>query len=382
MTTEHNSSWEHWPWLLFVAFCGWIIWLLAPILTPFAASALLAYLADPLVDKLETFKLSRTTSVVVVFVLMTLVMVMVVLGLLPLLEGQVNYLVQRLPTYIDWLRDTALPWVTTRMNVDLVLPESDAILSLIQEHWRSAGGMVASVLDSLSKSSLVLVGWIANLTLIPVVTFYLLRDWDVLIENVKSLIPKSMQSTVGNLATDSDLVLGAFIRGQLLVMLALGTVYVFGLWAVGLKLALLIGLLAGLLSIVPYLGTIVGILAGLIAAIVQFGDWQHTALVGGVFVIGQILEGMLLTPWLVGDRIGLHPVAVIFSVMAGGVLFGFLGVLLALPVAAVLMVLLRHTHKRYLESRLYMKDEIEEEETTQIITSDLDLGSVTDNGKS
>ncbi len=369
MSTEHHSSWEHWPWVLFMLLSGWIIWLLAPILTPFVASALLAYLGDPLVDRLERYKLSRTVAVIIVFMLMTMIMVSLLLGLIPLLESQLNYLIQRLPAYVAWLRDTALPWFTTRFNIDLTLPESDSLLILIQDHWRSAGGVATTILNSLSKSGLVLVGWLVNLALIPVVTFYLLRDWDVLIENIRSLIPKSMQVTVGQLAGESDQVLGAFIRGQLLVMLALGVIYVIGLWMVGLKLALLIGVMAGLLSIVPYLGTIIGILAALIAAMVQFGDWQHTALVGLVFIIGQSLEGMLLTPMLVGDRIGMHPVAVIFAVMAGGVLFGFLGVLLALPVAAVIMVLLRHAHKRYLESRLYTTEATATAET-KIITGD------------
>lgn len=353
MPTKQHFDWDHWPWLLFVVLTGWIIWLLAPILTPFAVSALLAYLGDPLVDRLEKLKLSRTLSVIIVFTLMTLVIVLFLLGLIPLLENQLNYLIQRLPAYFDWLGETAIPWVTTRFNIELSLPESDELLGLIQEHWRSAGGLAKTVLDSLSKSGLAVIGWLVNLTLIPVVTFYLLRDWDVLMENINSLIPKSLQSTVNDLAKESDQVLGAFIRGQLLVMLGLGLVYVVGLWLVGLKLALLIGVIAGLLSIVPYLGTIVGIVSALIAAFVQFGDLLHPALVGLVFIIGQSLEGMLLTPLLVGDRIGLHPVAVIFAVMAGGVLFGFLGVLLALPLAAVVMVLLRHAHKRYLESRLY-----------------------------
>ncbi len=372
MTTDNkqNFDWDYLPWLLFVVLTGWFIWLLAPILTPFAASALLAYLGDPLVDRLEKLKLSRTLSVVIVFTLMSMIMVLLLLGLIPLLEGQINYLIQRLPAYFGWFQNTAIPWITTRLNIDFTLPESDQLLSLIQEHWRSAGGIAKTVLDSLSKSSMAVIGWLVNLTLIPVVTFYLLRDWDVLIENINSLIPKSMRSTVGELASESDQVLGAFIRGQLLVMLGLGLVYVIGLWLVGLELALLIGVLAGLLSIVPYLGAIVGIVSALVAAFVQFGDLLHPALVAAVFIVGQSLEGMLLTPLLVGDRIGLHPVAVIFAVMAGGVLFGFLGVLLALPIAAVLMVLLRHTHKRYVESRLYKAEPGNTENEKKIITND------------
>ncbi len=370
MKTDYRSGWDHWPWLLFAVLTGWIIWLLAPILTPFAVSALLAYLGDPLVDRLEKFRLSRSVAVVIVFTLMTLILVLLLLGFIPLLENQLNYLIQRLPDYFAWLRETAMPWVASRLSIDLTLPESDELLGLIQEHWRSAGGIAKTVLDSLSKSGLVLVSWLVNITLIPVVTFYLLRDWDVLVDNIRSLIPRSMQATVNQLASESDKVLGAFIRGQLLVMLGLGFMYVIGLWLVGLKLALLIGVIAGLLSIVPYLGTIIGVISALIAAIVQFGDLLHPALVGVVFIVGQSLEGMVLTPLLVGDRIGLHPVAVIFAVMAGGVLFGFLGVLLALPLAAVIMVMLRHAYKRYLESRLYTTDKVPAEESSKIITGE------------
>jgi predicted PurR-regulated permease PerM len=170
---------------------------------------------------------------------------------------------------------------------------------------------------------------------------------------LRELLPRPLEPTISAFARESDEVLAAFLRGQLSVMIALGAVYTAGLMLVGLDLAVLIGLLAGLVSFVPYLGIIVGGGAALIAAAVQFQDWFHPAMVLLVFVVGQALEGFVLTPWLVGDRVGLHPVAVIFAILAGGQLFGFLGVLLALPVAAVLMVALRHAHGRYLASALY-----------------------------
>jgi predicted PurR-regulated permease PerM len=195
--------------------------------------------------------------------------------------------------------------------------------------------------------------WVANLLLIPVLTFYFLRDWDWLVARVRALLPRPVEPTVSRLARESDEMLGGFLRGQLSVMVSLGAVYATGLWLAGIDLALLIGMLAGLVSFVPYLGFIVGAGVALVAALVQHGDWLHVLLVIGVFSVGQVLESFVLTPWLVGDRIGLHPVAVIFAVMAGGQLFGFLGVLLALPVAAVVMVLLRYAHQRYTASGLY-----------------------------
>lgn len=181
----------------------------------------------------------------------------------------------------------------------------------------------------------------------------------MLTARIREMLPRAMEPTVVRLAGECDEVLGAFLRGQLMVMLALGAVYSTGLWLIGLDVALIIGMAAGLLSFVPYLGFAIGLLAASIAAIVQYQDIMHFLMVLAVFGVGQMLEGMVLTPWLVGDRIGLHPVAVIFAVMAGGQLFGFFGILLALPVAAVVMVLLRHAHGRYLQSRLYAAKENE-----------------------
>ncbi len=226
----------------------------------------------------------------------------------------------------------------------------------MKEHWESAGGIAQTILSSVTKSGLVIVNWLMNFLLIPVVTFYLLRDWDIITQRVSELIPRPYYRTVSQITADANSVLSSFLRGQLSVMLALGTIYTIGLWLIGIELSLLIGMGAGLISFVPYLGTIVGLIAGVIAALVQFGDINHMVYVLIVFGIGQLLEGFVLTPWLVGDRIGLHPVAVIFSVLAGGQLFGFVGVLLGLPLAAVIMVLLRHGHERYMGSKLYGKE--------------------------
>jgi predicted PurR-regulated permease PerM len=209
------------------------------------------------------------------------------------------------------------------------------------------------VLAKVSKSGMAVVGWVLNLVMVPVVAFYLLRDWDDLVARIHALIPRSVEPVVARLARESDDVLGAFLRGQLSVMLALGTFYGIGLWIVGVSIGPLIGMIAGLISFVPYLGAITGVVMGIIAALVQYQDWAHVLLVLGVFAIGQTLEGYVLVPKLVGDKIGLHPVAVIFAVLAGGELFGFLGVLLALPVASVVMVVLRYLYARSASSELY-----------------------------
>ena len=332
---------------------GLLLWLLGPVLTPFVIGALLAYLGDPLVDRLERLRLSRTAAVAIVFSLMTLALVGVVLLLIPMLERQISTFIEQFPRYRDWFTEIALPWVSARIGLDFMGIELDNIYAMLKQHWQEAGGVAASLLGGISKSGLLIINWIVNLALIPVVAFYLLRDWDVMVGKIRQLIPRSIEPVVTRLVTESDSVLGGFLRGQLSVMLALGLVYWTGLWLVGIDLALLIGMIAGLVSFIPYLGAIVGISISVIAALVQYGDWTHVLMVAAVFGVGQILESVALTPWLVGDRIGMHPVAVIFAVMAGGQLFGFIGVLVALPVAAVVMVLLRYLYARYTASRLY-----------------------------
>jgi len=186
-----------------------------------------------------------------------------------------------------------------------------------------------------------------------VVTFYLLRDWDILVARLHELLPRHIEPTVRQLVQEADQVLGAFMRGQMSVMVLLGAFYTTGLWLIGVEFAFLIGMGAGLVSFIPYLGTIVGIGAACIAAWFQFQGLQPVLMVAGLFGIGQLLQDMVLVPRLVGQSIGLHPVAVIFAVMAGGQLFGFIGVLIALPVASVVVILLRHAHQAYRSSTLY-----------------------------
>lgn len=343
------------PWvLLALAAAGGLIYLLQPVLGPFLFAALLAYLGDPLADRLEARGLGRTGAVVLVFLALSLVLTLGLLGFLPLLVEQLRDLLQRLPRALTWLESTARPWLEHRFGLALPSLESAEVNALLREHWQSTGELAGQVLRSAFASGAAVLGTLATLALVPVVTFYLLRDWDRLIAQVQALLPRDLERVLTPLARECDEVIAAFLRGQLLVMLALGTLYAVGLALVGLDFALLIGLVAGLASLVPYLGLAVGLVLAGGAVLFQGGD-PLTALagVGAVFAVGQTLEGMVLVPWLVGDRIGLHPVAVIFAVLAGGQLFGFTGVLLALPVAAVIAVALRHAHEPYLRSRFY-----------------------------
>lgn len=341
-------------WTLVALAVIWLLWLLTPVLTPFALSALLGWLGDPLVDRLERAGRSRNTAVALVFSVMILAMALVLVLLVPMIERQVVTLVDSLPSYRDWFVRTALPWVEARTGLELTSwLDLNRLIELVREHWERAGGIAATALGYVSRSGFALLGWLANLVLIPVLTFFFLRDWDALVARVASLVPRSHIDAVTRLARESSEVLSGFLRGQFLVMIILGVFYGAGLWLVGLDLGLLIGMIAGLLTFIPYLGPTSGVVLGTIAALVQYGDWQHLAGVGVVFGIGQIIESYWLTPKLVGDRIGLHPMAVIFAVLAGGHLFGFLGMLLALPVAAVVNVLLRYLEERYTRSLLY-----------------------------
>lgn len=342
-----------WQWFVAVLVLCAALYLLAPVLTPFALAALLAYLGDPLVDRLER-RFARTTSVLIVFSTMALLLLGILALLIPEIIRQAGGFPEQLQKLGGWYNSVLTPWARRELNMDLSRMDVGALLEAARAHLRDIGKLLPSVFAGVGKSSAAVLGVVANLLLLPVITFYLLRDWDVLILRVQSLLPRPLEPTISQLARESDQVLGSFLRGQLSVMVALGTLYALGLTVAGVQFGLLIGFIAGLLSFVPYLGPAVGIGAGLISALVSPGDpWINVGLVAGVFMVGQIVESFVLTPWLVGDKIGLHPVAVIFAVMAGGQLFGFFGVLLALPVAAVVMVVLRHTHKRYLASSMY-----------------------------
>ncbi len=347
------SDSQKWLILSLLVLVGWLIYLLAPVLTPFLISALLAYLGDPLVDRLEALGLSRAVSVLIVFVGMLSFGICVLLVIVPALQTQIAVLIQNIPLAIDWVQQWLLPKISTLFSTEEAPIDVAAVKEALMAHWQEVGSLAKYLMVHIGRSGQFVAAWITYLLLIPVVTFYLLRDWDILVANVHDLLPRSVEPTMVRLAREIDAVLAEFLRGQLTVMAALGTIYIVGLWLAGLQLAFIVGLIAGIVSFVPYLGVIVGVIIAGLAALLQFQDVVHVIGVVAVFGVGQLLEGVVLSPLLVGDRIGLHPVAVIFAVMAGGQLFGFIGVLLALPVAAVIVVLLRHSKQEYQRSDLY-----------------------------
>lgn len=341
-------------WLILAALLttGVLFYLLAPVLTPFLVAALLSYLGNPLVARMER-RLGRTGAVSVVFVAFFGAIVAAVAVLLPLIEREWIAAMDSMPQYIDKVQTKLLPWLASTLGAGELTLDLAALKDAIREHWQQAGGIASNVVRAVSASGLALMGGLANLVLIPVITFYLLRDWSTFIERVHELIPRAVEPVIAKLATEADIVLGAFLRGQVTVMVVLGAVYAAGLWLIGLNFALLIGILAGLVSFVPYLGVMLGVTAASAVALVQFPDYGPLFLVLLVFGVGQVLESFILTPFLVGDKIGLHPVAVVFAIAAGGELFGFFGILLALPVAAVILVILRQIRTTYFGSSLY-----------------------------
>lgn len=341
--------------LIGIIFAFALVYLLKPILAPFLVGMAIAYLGDPLVDRLEK-TVGRTGGVVIVFSLISLIFMAGLLLLVPMLLSEVASLIRSIPGFVSWLQSTAAPILVDRLGIDPFEFDLDSIAKQLSDDWQKIGDVAKELIRQVTASGFALLAFMTNLALIPVVSFYLMRDWDNLVTYIQEVIPRESEKTVVALVSECDEVLSSFLRGQLLVMTLLGGIYSIGLMIIGLELALLIGMLAGLASIVPYLGFVVGIVAASVAAVIQYQEFFPLVYVAIVFGIGQMLEGMVLTPLLVGDRIGLHPVAVIFAILAGGQLFGFTGILLALPVAAVIMVFVRYYHRLYMESEYYQRN--------------------------
>jgi phosphoribosylaminoimidazole-succinocarboxamide synthase len=339
------------PWLALAALlvAGGLVYLLGPILTPFLAGALLAYIFDPLVDRLETRGISRTTGTVIVIILAGLALFALLLMALPLFQGQFAELSQRVPAALDLLQTRFLPWLQQTFGITIDLNLNTLKTWLTQKATQNG----ASWLPTLQTGALAIVGVLANLLLIPVVMFYLLKDWDVMVARVAELAPRPWLGAVTRVARAMDAVVGEFLRGQVAVMASLSFYYALALWAAGLDYALPIGILTGVLSFVPFLGFGLGMILALLVALLQFADWSGVAWVAGIYLVGQVLESYVITPRLVGERVGLHPVAVIFALAAFGQLFGFVGVLLAVPLAAVLLVALRELRGAYESSAFY-----------------------------
>jgi len=274
--------------------------------------------------------------------------------IIPLIQNQSLLIVERLPSIVDNLRTTTEPWLKAKFGISFAI-DSAHLQEIISKNWKTAGSILGDVLQTAGTNSMALIGVVANTLLLPVVLFYLLRDWDEFIAGIGSLIPRHLIEKTTDLAREIDQMLAEFMRGQLTVMLIMSVFYSIGLWLAGLDNALPIGIIAGLLNFVPYLGPALGMGLALLVGALQFNTFSQIIPVLGVFGIGQLIESNMITPKLVGERIGLHPVVVIFALLAGGQLFGFVGVLLALPITAAIAVALHHIKDSYLDSDAYLK---------------------------
>jgi len=288
--------------------------------------------------------------VTLVLLLLAAAFIVLLLVLLPLLIRQVRAIADQAPAYVDWLRTAVAPRLEQFFGVQL---ETGMVRDWVASHMAEIRDFAVKLLPSLKTGGLAIVEFFVTLVLVPVVLFYFLRDWNDIVGGIDRLVPRRWHDRVTVIAGEIDAVLGQFLRGQLLVMLGMALFYTVGLWLAGLDYALSVGMVAGLVTFVPYLGVIIGVVLATLTGLLQFQELMPLIWVWVVFAAANLVEGYLLVPWLVGDRIGLHPVAVIFALLAFGSLFGFFGVLLALPVSAALLVWARHLRRDYLESGMY-----------------------------
>lgn len=334
---------QRWLLIISILVIGASVYFLGPVLTPFIIAILLAYLFNPLVDWLTKRHLPRILAVILVFLLIIFIAACLIFLIVPIIEQQIIIFINQLPAINLWITNTILPWINKHLHLQTAL-NIDQIKSTLIQYLPTGSSFIAKIWTMASHSGIALINFFINLFLIPVVTFYLLCDWAKITTSISSVLPIHSEKNITNMAKECGMVLSSFFRGQLLVMVCLGIIYAVGLWLVGLNVGILIGIFAGILSIVPYLGFISGLLLALLACTTQFHNWIHILMVLGVFCVGEIAESFILVPSLVGDRVGLHPVVVIFAILAGGKLFGFVGVLLAVPTSAVIVVLLRHLY--------------------------------------
>lgn len=354
--TAQPARWRF--WVAAAAVFLLILWLLNDILLPFVVGIVVAYFLDPVVARLQRLGMSRTWATTAVTILAVLIAFGVVMAILPPLFGQVQALIVKAPEYFVQATARVQPLIEPLRNKLGLPPLSMHDLQAEATQWAGQALAIAgSVVGQVAKRGAALINLFALLFLTPVVTFYLLRDWEKLIAAIDGALPLDYADTIRKLARESNAAIAGYLRGQALVCIILGSIYAIGLSLVGLQFGLVIGLIAGAISFIPFVGTFVGAVMALGMALAQFPpDWFGVVRVALVFLFGQTMEGNVLSPKLVGDRVGLHPVWIMFALLAGGSLFGFVGILIAVPTAAVIGVIVRHLLGRYRESGIYRGD--------------------------
>lgn len=353
--TPPHSRFKVSPYMWFVIFFAffYLLYVLRSVLMPFVAGILLAYLLDPMVDKLQRLKISRLWATLLVCFLVIIIILPAIGLFLGMLENQLSLLLQATPKYLGLIMEKVRPILQTLAEKFPDL-KGNNMEEMVRGNIGNSLKVVGRVLSGLLSNGFALINLISLILITPVVTFYMLRDWDIFVAKFEGLLPKKSKKGIMETMSEINIIIAGFIRGQLSVCLILGLFYSIGLKLVGLELGLLVGFIAGIISFIPYVGSITGFVLGCVLAFAQYGDTPHVMYVIGVFLAGQFLEGNFLTPKLVGESVGLHPVWVMFALLAGGVLLGFLGLMLAVPLAAIIGVLVRNAIKRYKLSSLYL----------------------------
>lgn len=340
-------------WLGVSALFFLILWSLENMLLPFILGMAIAYFLDPVVDRLENKGWSRTAGVTFVLTMFALGFAAIVILIVPTLYVQLLGLQDSLPVYIDKLKDMMQTTLAPLLPADMVQNIDFDFAQISPEYQDLAKSWAKKLMQTLWSSGQALFSFLSILFITPVVAFYLLRDWDVMLERMHNWLPKDHKKTITQIMKDIDTTLAGFLRGQAMVCVLLGMFYSVGLMIAGLNFGLFIGIGSGLIAFIPYVGSMLGMGVALLVAWFQFGDISMMAIIGAIFLAGQTLEGNFLTPKLIGEKIGLHAVWVIFALMAGGELLGFVGVMVAVPAAAIIGVLTRFSLDLYLKSDYY-----------------------------
>jgi predicted PurR-regulated permease PerM len=340
-------------WLIGAAALLVLLWLLRGMLLPFVLGMALAYVLDPVADRLERIGITRWVATILVLFVFVGVFVALAILVVPLIENQIVQLVSQLPHYADLVRRQVLPAVTRLIRRFSGAADAEDVRKAASSYAGNVSTWVGDVLGQVWSSGLAIANVVYVMLLTPLVAFYFLRDWDHIVARIDAWLPRRQADTLRELAREIDAILAGFVRGQATVCFMLAVYYSTALSLAGLNYGIIIGIAAGILTFIPYLGAIVGLLASLIVAFGQFDDYSRVLIVAAVYVFGHLVEANFITPNLVGDKVQLHPVWILFALLAGGALFGFTGVLLAVPVAAVIGVVVRFSLKQYLASTYF-----------------------------
>ncbi len=340
-------------WLVALIALGFIIKVLNDVLMPFVVGMAIAYFFDPAADKLERMGMSRTVATSMILLGFFLAAIGVVVLIFPALQTQITAFVKLIPALVDRVQALAGPFLAD-MRTDMTPETMNEIKAAVGNYAGTVFKGVTSVVASVWSGGLAVLNLLSLLLITPLVAFYMLRDWDDIVEKIDGWLPRDAAPTIRKQCKRIDDTLAGFVRGQASVCIVLAVFYAVGLSFAGLKAGLLIGIAAGLLAVIPYIGAFVGFIIGVSLAVAQFQeDWVSILIVAAIFVVGQTMESYFLTPKLVGGRVGLSPIWIIFAMLAGGALFGLTGVLIALPVAAIAGVVVRFAIEQYLDSDLY-----------------------------